>query len=318
LHVRFFQCTVDDAAPLAAQQAALPQLPTTDLSINDKAPHGDTATAASAAGASNGSGSSRELPEEIIAQQRQAQAVAKDCLGDDWRQHVVSASDPESGPLGTFFGVLVKSANADATARALARLLSWQRAASTRGILNPPFHWSLARPDSIMVAVSNGWPRAVPVEEADEAAASGKPPGAISGLRQRSRPGGKRPPAGTKLPGETRPEADPVLLFLPPQGTLARVTARLEGAGFNAIGDKSAKGGSAGVRTFQMRLDDSTSVLIGLIFLRSPGLFGSPDDTLLERGMRWGALLGLLIVALFGFITWGHAVSDGKGVGDDL
>lgn len=310
LRIRFFQCSVDVEAPLAAQMAALPPFDTSS-------PLALPAVEAACSAAEDVAVSTPE-PSSMERQLSAAREVADECLGPGWR----SRQPASPSVLGDHFAILVKSSNPDATAHSLTRLLAWQRPSMLRRKMAPPFYWAVAQPESIAVAVAPGWPRSVPIEAHEvPTLLSGSSVG-VMGLRHRAAPRGRAAPPGRVAtvgrgrrprqlpagPGSERAEADPVVIFIPPHGCLAAATAQLLAAGFVQIGDRVAKTGSAGIRTFSLDVDASQKLYFGLMFRLSPGIFGSPDDTLFERVMRWAAILGLVVALLVGFIYWGQTV----------
>ena len=114
--------------------------------------------------------------------------------------------------------------------------------------------------------------------------------------------------------GKARPAVQ--LLFLPPKGSLAAATATLtdKGSGrWTVERDATVRDETAGVRALSPRGAASLDgrVGAGLIYFRSPGIFGSPDDNAWQRvGYFLATLVGLVVLFTLAF-AWRRSQAGG-------
>lgn len=114
--------------------------------------------------------------------------------------------------------------------------------------------------------------------------------------------------------GEARPAVQ--LLFLPPKGSLAAATATLTGTSTGRWAvekDATVHDETAGVRALKPRGAASLGgrVGAGLIYFRSPGIFGSPDDNVWQRvGYFLATLVGLVLLFTLAF-AWRRSQATG-------
>lgn len=110
------------------------------------------------------------------------------------------------------------------------------------------------------------------------------------------------------------PGARPTLLFMPPRGSLAGATTALGSAGWVTAGDSTVRSGVAGVRA--MAQPGGGPLQAGLLFARSPGMFGRPDDTPMQRLGLWCSTVVALVAVASGVLfaartdTWAAAAES--------
>lgn len=214
---------------------------------------------------------------EVSADRRVSLTVLRAAMGDE-RMPAASAKDAtaaapakDSPAAGSFFGLLVRARNPTLAARAWSVLLGPAAFSFQPGSGTPPFGWPVATSPALVIAFA-------------------------------PETGGGRPAVQ--------------LLFLPPKGTLAAATAMLTSkvsGQWVVEKDATVHDETAGVRSLLPGTAESLEgrVSAGLIYFRSPGIFGSPDDNACQRvGYFLATLVGLVLLFTLAF-AWRRSHAGG-------